>query len=57
MQNTVMDPEEEVRRMGERRPPYYWASLNFPELMKEYPPPPDFFNTVYRMPRAQLREP
>ena len=56
MVNPRLDPEEELRQMSQRRPPYYWESLNFPELMKEYPPPPDYFNTIYRMPRDQIRD-
>lgn len=51
-----MTPDAELRRMSEERPPYYWQSLDFPKLIENYPPPPAFFHTVYRMPRAQLRE-
>ena len=51
-----MNPEEEMHNMEKRQPPYYWQSLNFPELMKEYPPPPDYFQTIYRMPRDQIRD-
>ncbi len=35
--------------------PRYAKSLDFDALEKEYPPPPEFFRTVYRMPRPQLR--
>ena len=45
----------EIARMSRERPPYYWQSLDFQKLMGEYPPPPAFFNTVYRMPRPRLR--
>lgn len=47
---------DEMRQLAERKPPYYWESLNFAELSKEFPPPPDFYNTVYRMPRDHIRE-
>jgi len=36
--------------------PNYWSSLDFPKLLRDYPPPPTFFDTVYRMPRAALRK-
>src|ERR1700752_1124063 len=51
-----MNPADEMKRMSETRPPYYWQSLDFDKLIEDYPPPPTFFNTVYRMPRAALRE-
>ncbi|MSQ55003.1 MAG: phenylacetate--CoA ligase family protein [Betaproteobacteria bacterium] len=35
--------------------PRYAKSLDFDALEKEYPPPPEFFRTVYRMPRHELR--
>jgi phenylacetate-CoA ligase len=35
--------------------PYYWRTLDFEKLWRDYPPPPDYFRTVYRMPREQLR--
>lgn len=35
--------------------PHYWSSIDFPKLMRDYPPPPGFFETVYRMPREALR--
>jgi len=50
-----MSADEAIGRMSREQPPYYWQSLDFPQLMEEYPPPPAFFNTVYRMPRTQLR--
>ncbi len=34
--------------------PYYWQSLDFAQLTADYPPPPAFFDTVYRMPRDDL---
>ena len=36
-------------------PPWYWRSLDFEALAREFPPPPDFFDTVYRMDRGALR--
>lgn len=51
-----MSPEEAMARMSQEPRPYYWQSLDFAQLTKDYPPPPAFFNTVYRMPRPQLRE-
>lgn len=48
MQNAVPHaPHEHV--------PHYWSSIDFPKLMREFPPPPGFFELVYRMPREQLR--
>jgi phenylacetate-CoA ligase len=35
--------------------PWYSRSLDFEQLAREYPPPPDYFRTTYRMPREQLR--
>src|SRR5688572_10856759 len=35
--------------------PSYWGSLDFPKLLRDYPPPPGFFETIYRMPREALR--
>ncbi len=35
--------------------PYYWRALDFEQLWRDYPPPPDYFRTVYRMPREALR--
>jgi phenylacetate-CoA ligase len=35
--------------------PYYWQALDFAQLTAEYPPPPHFYETVYRMPRDALR--
>jgi phenylacetate-CoA ligase len=34
--------------------PNYWTSVDFPRLLQDYPPPPQFFESVYRMPRVQL---
>jgi phenylacetate-CoA ligase len=36
-------------------PPWYWKSLDFDALAREFPPPPQFFDSVYRMDRAALR--
>ncbi|MBI3374361.1 MAG: phenylacetate--CoA ligase family protein [Betaproteobacteria bacterium] len=35
--------------------PRYWRSLDFEQLNREFPPPPEYFRMVYRMPREQLR--
>ncbi|MGE0314311.1 MAG: phenylacetate--CoA ligase family protein [Lautropia sp.] len=35
--------------------PWYWRSLDFEQLARDYPPPPDYFKTTYVMPREQLR--
>lgn len=35
--------------------PLYSRSLDFAALHKEFPPPPDFFRTTYRMPRHEIR--
>jgi phenylacetate-CoA ligase len=35
--------------------PRYWQSLDFKQLNEEFPPPPDFFRKVFRMPRDELR--
>ena len=51
-----MDKQKELERMRSVRPPQYWQSLNFSQLVKDYPPPPDYFNTVYVMPPEQIRE-
>ena len=51
-----MNPADELKRMSEEKAPYYWQSLDFEKLVQDYPPPPTFFNTVYRMPREALRE-
>ena len=51
-----MNPADELKRMSEVKPPYYWQSLDFEKLVQDYPPPPTFFNTIYRMPRGALRE-
>jgi len=49
------DPGAELERMRGTQAPYYWRSLDFPKLWEEFPPPPAFFDTVYRMPRERLR--
>ncbi len=51
-----MDKQKELERMASVRPPQYWQSLDFPKLVKDYPPPPDYFNTIYRMPPEGIRE-
>lgn len=33
--------------------PRYSEALDFARLVKDYPPPPDFFRSVYRMPRER----
>jgi len=35
--------------------PWYWRALDFEQLARDYPPPPDYFHTTYRMPRDELR--
>ncbi|MES3000905.1 MAG: hypothetical protein V4787_09445 [Pseudomonadota bacterium] len=35
--------------------PWYSRSLDFAKLARDYPPPPDYFNTHFRMPRAEMR--
>jgi phenylacetate-CoA ligase len=35
--------------------PHYWNAVDFPALLRDYPPPPGFFERVYRMPRESLR--
>jgi phenylacetate-CoA ligase len=35
--------------------PWYGRSLNFEMLWRDFPPPPDYFSTVYRMSRSELR--
>jgi len=51
-----MDKQKELERMRGVRPPQYWQSLNFSQLVKDYPPPPDYFNTIYVMPPEQIHE-
>jgi phenylacetate-CoA ligase len=34
--------------------PYYWRSLDFEQLWRDYPPPPDYFRKVFRMSRDAL---
>ena len=41
--------------MNHEHVPYYWQSLDFARLTADYPPPPAFYDTVYCMPREQLR--
>ena len=35
--------------------PWYWKSLDLDGLTKEFPPPPDYFDTVYKLSRDELR--
>ena len=35
--------------------PWYWRSLDFEQLARDYPPPPDYFRTTARMSRDDLR--
>ncbi|HVJ75550.1 MAG TPA: hypothetical protein VNB03_16130, partial [Casimicrobiaceae bacterium] len=45
-----------MERMASVAPPQYWRALDFARLVEDYPPPPQYFRTVYRMPRDALRE-
>lgn len=36
--------------------PYLWAALDYRALCEDYPPPPAFFDRVYRLPRQAMRE-
>ena len=35
--------------------PWYWRSLDFEQLTRDYPPPPDYFRTTARLSRDELR--
>jgi phenylacetate-CoA ligase len=35
--------------------PWYWRSLDFDRLTRDYPPPPDYFGSTYVMSRDALR--
>jgi phenylacetate-CoA ligase len=35
--------------------PWYWRSLDFDALTREFPPPPDYFKHTFRMSRDELR--
>jgi len=35
--------------------PWYWRSLDFEQLARDYPPPPDYFRTTARIARKELR--
>jgi phenylacetate-CoA ligase len=35
--------------------PWYHRSLDFEGLWREFPPAPDYFKTVYALPRDELR--
>ena len=35
--------------------PWYPRALDFEALHREFPPPPDYFRTIYKMPRDELR--
>jgi phenylacetate-CoA ligase len=48
--------QAELERMSSEQPPHYWRALDFAKLVEDYPPPPQYFRTVYRMPRDALRE-
>lgn len=34
--------------------PWYWKSVDFAQLCKDYPPPPDFLGTIHRASRDEL---
>ncbi|MBI4189502.1 MAG: phenylacetate--CoA ligase family protein [Betaproteobacteria bacterium] len=35
--------------------PWYWRALDFEKLARDFPPPPDYFRTTFRMSRDELR--
>ncbi|MGB2816126.1 MAG: hypothetical protein WBC37_02795 [Burkholderiaceae bacterium] len=35
--------------------PWYWRSLDFEQLTRDYPPPPEYFRTTARLSRDELR--
>ena len=35
--------------------PWYWRSLDFDALTRDYPPPPNYFRTTFVLPRDELR--
>ena len=35
--------------------PWYWNSLDFDQLTRDYPPPPNYFRTTFRMSCGELR--
>lgn len=35
--------------------PWYWRSLDFEQLARDFPPPPDYFRSIYRISRDELR--
>ena len=41
--------------MQDETVPWYHRSLDFERLWREFPPAPDYFKTVYALPRADLR--
>jgi phenylacetate-CoA ligase len=45
-----MSPEECAESI-----PWYWRSLDFEALTREFPPPPDYFRTTFRVSRDELR--
>lgn len=45
-----------MSRPKRAQPPWYWRSLDFEALCREYPPPPDYLDCVHCMPRHLLRE-
>ena len=56
MQDDRSARQAEMERMASVAPPQYWRALDFARLVEDYPPPPQYFRTVYRMPRDALRE-
>ena len=50
-QNEPIEPEQ-----GDpAHVPWYWRSLDFEQLTRDYPPPPDYFRITARLSRDELR--
>lgn len=42
--------------MGEVSIPYYYRAVDYRRLIEDYPPPPDYFDTVWLWPRERIEE-